>query len=36
VLNVARFAIDHQLDDKKLKKMSDEDIIEHQTQIKGV
>jgi DNA-3-methyladenine glycosylase II len=36
VLNVARFAIDHQLDDKKLKKMGDEDIIELLTQIKGV
>lgn len=36
VLNVAQFAIDHKLDDKKLKKMSDEDIIELLTQIKGV
>jgi DNA-3-methyladenine glycosylase II len=36
VLNVARFAIDHQLSDKKLKKMSDEEIIELLTQIKGV
>src|SRR3954471_2545061 len=36
VLNVAEFAIDHQLDDKKLKKMSDEEIIELLTQIKGV
>jgi DNA-3-methyladenine glycosylase II len=36
VLNVAQFAIDHQLDDKKLKRMSDEEIIELLTQIKGV
>jgi DNA-3-methyladenine glycosylase II len=36
VLNVAQFAIDHKLDDKKLKKMSDEKIIELLTQIKGV
>jgi DNA-3-methyladenine glycosylase II len=36
VLNVAQFAIDHQLTDKKLKKMSNEDIIELLTQIKGV
>ncbi|HEX2605966.1 MAG TPA: DNA-3-methyladenine glycosylase [Flavisolibacter sp.] len=36
VLNVAQFAIDHQLDDKKLKKMSDEAVIELLTQIKGV
>ena len=36
VLNVAQFAIDYKLDDKKLKKMSDEDIIELLTQIKGV
>jgi DNA-3-methyladenine glycosylase II len=36
VLNVARFAIDHQLSDKKLKKMSDEEVIELLTQIKGV
>jgi DNA-3-methyladenine glycosylase II len=36
VLNVAQFAIDHKLDDKKLKKMNDEDIIELLTQIKGV
>lgn len=36
VLNVAQFAIDHQLSDKKLKKMSDEEIIELLTQIKGV
>lgn len=36
VLNVAQFAIDHKLDDKKLKKMSDEEIVELLTQIKGV
>ena len=36
VLNVARFAIDHDLTDQKLKKMSDEEIIELLTQIKGV
>lgn len=36
VLNVAQFAIDHGLDDKKLKRMSDEEIIELLTQIKGV
>jgi DNA-3-methyladenine glycosylase II len=36
VLNVAQFAIDHKLDDQKLKKMSDEEIIELLTQIKGV
>ncbi len=36
LLNVAQFAIDYKLDDKKLKKMSDEDIIELLTQIKGV
>ena len=36
VLNVAQFAIDHQLDDRKLKKMSDEEIVELLTQIKGV
>jgi DNA-3-methyladenine glycosylase II len=36
VLNVAQFAIDHQLEDKKLKKMSNEEIIELLTQIKGV
>jgi len=34
VLNVARFAIDHDLTDRKLKKM--EEIIELLTQIKGV
>lgn len=36
VLNVAQFALDHGLEDKKLKKMSDEAIIELLTQIKGV
>lgn len=36
VLNVAQFAIDHKLDDKKLKKMSNEEIIGLLTQIKGV
>jgi len=36
VLNVAQFAIDHNLDDKKAKKMSDEELIELLTQIKGV
>ena len=36
VLNVARFAIDHGLEDKKLKKMSNEQVIELLTQIKGV
>jgi DNA-3-methyladenine glycosylase II len=36
VLNVARFAIDHNLTDKKLKKMSDEEVITLLTEIKGV
>jgi len=36
VLNVAQFALDHQLTDKKLKKMPDEEVIELLTQIKGV
>ena len=36
VLNVARFAMEHRLDDKKLKKMSNEEVIELLTQIKGV
>lgn len=36
ILNVAQFAIDHSLTDKKLKKMSNEDILELLTQIKGV
>jgi len=36
VLNVAQFAIDHSINDKKLLKMSDEKIIELLTEIKGV
>jgi DNA-3-methyladenine glycosylase II len=36
VLNVAHFAIEHKLDDKKFKKMSNEEVIELLTQIKGV
>lgn len=36
VLNVAQFALDHDLSDQKLKKMSDDEIIELLTQIKGV
>jgi DNA-3-methyladenine glycosylase II len=36
VLNVAQFAIDNDVNDKKLKKMTDEQIIELLTQIKGV
>ena len=36
VLNVARFAIDHKISDKKLQKMNDDEIIELLTQIKGV
>ena len=36
VLNVAQFCIEHKLDDRKLKKMSNEDIINLLTQIKGV
>jgi DNA-3-methyladenine glycosylase II len=36
VLNVAQFAIDHKLDDKKIRKMTNEDLIELLTQIKGV
>jgi len=36
VLNVAQFAIDHKLDDKKFKKMSNEEVIELLIQIKGV
>ena len=36
VLNVAHFAIEHKLDDKRLKKMSNEEVIELLTQIKGV
>ena len=36
VQNVAQFAIDHGLDDRKFAKMSNEEIIELLTQIKGV
>jgi len=36
VLNVAQFAIEHQVTDQKLNTMSDEEIIELLTQIKGV
>jgi DNA-3-methyladenine glycosylase II len=36
VLNVAQFAIDNDLSDKKIKKMSDADIVDLLTQIKGV
>lgn len=36
VRNVAQFAIDHQLTDSKLKKMSDEEVMKLLTQIKGV
>ena len=36
VLNVAQFAIDHKLDDKRIRKMKDEEVIELLTQIKGV
>lgn len=36
VLNVAEFAIQHDLSDKKMKKLSNEKIIELLTQIKGV
>ncbi len=36
VLNVARFAIDHKITDSKLKKMSNDEIIDLLTQIKGV
>ena len=36
VLNVAQFAIDHKLDDKKLRKMTNEELITLLTQIKGV
>ena len=35
-MNVAQFAIDHNLDDQTVKKMSNEEIIELLTQIKGV
>jgi len=36
VQNVARFIIEHQLDDRKINKMSNEELIETLTQIKGV
>jgi len=36
VLNVARFAIEQGMDEKKLRKMSNEEIIQYLTQIKGV
>src|SRR5215217_6266485 len=36
VLNVAQFCMAHSLTDKKLKKMSDEEVIDLLTQIKGV
>ena len=36
VLNVAQFAIDHKLTDGRLKKMSNQEVIELLTQIKGV
>lgn len=36
VLNVAQFAIEQKLDDKKLRKMSNEELISLLTQIKGV
>ena len=36
VLNVAQFMIDHKLEDKKIRKMSDDEVIELLTQIKGV
>jgi DNA-3-methyladenine glycosylase II len=36
VHNVAQFAMEHNLDDKRLSKMSNEEIIELLTQIKGV
>ncbi len=36
VHNVAEFAMTHGMEDKKLHKMSDEEIIEYLTQIKGV
>jgi DNA-3-methyladenine glycosylase II len=36
VQNVAQFALEHGLEDRKLRKMSDEEIIELLTQIKGV
>ena len=36
VLNVARFAIEQGMDEKRLRKMSNEEIIQYLTQIKGV
>jgi DNA-3-methyladenine glycosylase II len=36
VLNVAQFCIEHQLTDKKLKRLSNEEVIDLLTQIKGV
>lgn len=36
VHNVAKFAVEHGIDDKKLNKMTDEEIILYLTQIKGV
>jgi DNA-3-methyladenine glycosylase II len=36
VLNVAHFALEHGLEDKKIRKMANEDIVEMLTQIKGV
>lgn len=36
VQNVARFVTEHQLDDKKINKMSNEELIDLLTQIKGV
>src|SRR5215471_11199493 len=36
VHNVARFALEQGMDEKKLKKMSNEEVIQYLTQIKGV
>lgn len=36
ILNVAQFAVQQKLDDKKVRKMTDEEVIELLTQIKGV
>jgi DNA-3-methyladenine glycosylase II len=36
IQNVAQFAIDHGMEWKQLKKMSDEEVIEHMIRIKGV
>jgi DNA-3-methyladenine glycosylase II len=36
ILNVAQFAVAHKLTDAKIRKMSDKDVIELLTQIKGV